>query len=82
MTVILAGKFERWYLVCDSLPIGQDPALEITTKLPFDVGRNPLSVPVIFPCQIEAGLQMLLHDLVQGCCPGMAAAIGNRLASL
>ena len=41
------------------MPRGEDAAFQITPEFPFHVGRHPLPVPVIFPCEREVGLQVL-----------------------
>jgi hypothetical protein len=61
---------------------GEDAALKVTAELPFHIGRHALPVPVVFPCEREIGLQVLLDDLVEGCLLGMAAAVWGRSASL
>ena len=40
-----------------------------------------LTSPVVFPCEREIGLQVLLDDLVEGGLLGMAAAVWGRSAS-
>jgi hypothetical protein len=62
--------------------LGEDAALEVTTKFPFDIGRHALRVPVVFTPECEIGLQVLLDDLVEGGLLGMAAAVRGRSASL
>ena len=51
-------------------------------ELAFHIGRHAQPVPVVFTRECEIGLQVLLDDLVQGGCLGMAAAIRARSASL
>jgi hypothetical protein len=46
MTVILDGIFERKYLVCDTRPVGQDPAVEVLAQIPLDEARD--GIPVRF----------------------------------
>jgi hypothetical protein len=62
--------------------VGQDAAFEVVAKFPFHVGGHPLPVPVVFACQPEVGLQVLLDDLVKDGVLGMAAAVRGGLASL
>jgi hypothetical protein len=62
--------------------VGQNAAGEVVAEFPFHVGWHPLAVAALLPCAGEVGLQVLLHDLVEGCCLGMAAAIRGRSASL
>jgi hypothetical protein len=61
--------------------IGEDSAFQITPEFPFHIGRHALPVPIVFPCEREVGLQVLLDDLVEGGLLGMATAIGNRATS-
>jgi hypothetical protein len=61
--------------------VGEDAALEVTTKFALHVGRHALPVPVVFPCERQIGLQVLLDDLVEGGLLGMAAAVPDRPTS-
>lgn len=61
--------------------IGKDAAFEGVAELALHVGRHALPVPVVFPCEREIGLQVLLDDLVEGGLLGMAAAVWSRSAS-
>jgi hypothetical protein len=58
------GKFERKYLVCDSLPIGQDPAFEVAAQITFHIRRNRIPLGIGLPLVSEPGLQVLLDGLV------------------
>jgi hypothetical protein len=62
--------------------VGENAALEVTAELPFHVGRHPLGIPVVVPCEREVGLQVLLDHLVEGGSRGMTAVIRGRSASL
>jgi hypothetical protein len=62
--------------------VGENAALEVTTKFAFDIGRHALHVPVVLTRECEIGLQVLLDDLVEGGLLGMAAAVRDRAASL
>jgi hypothetical protein len=61
--------------------VGENAALEVTTKFPFHVGRHALPVPVILPGEREVGLQVLLDDLVQGGLLRTATAVRDWPAS-
>ena len=62
--------------------VGEDAALEMAAELTLHIGRHALTVPVVFPCEREVGLQVLLDDLVEGGLLGLAAAVRGRSASL
>ena len=61
--------------------VGEDAAFEVVAELALHVGRHALPVPIVFPCEREIGLQVLLDDLVEGGLLGMAAAVWGRSAS-
>lgn len=42
--------------------VGEDSTFEVTAELAFHVGRHALPVPIVFTCQREIGLQVLLDD--------------------
>ena len=62
--------------------VGEDAALEVAAELTLHIGRHALTVPVVFPCEREVGLQVLLDDLVEGGLLGLAAAVRGCSASL
>jgi hypothetical protein len=64
MTVILDGIFERKYLVCDTRPSGQDPAVEVLAQIPLDEAWDGITVRIGLPRLRKPGLQVLLDDLV------------------
>ena len=67
------------YLVCDSLPVGQDAALKEGPKLPLDKSRHGVA-PLVGPG--EEGLKALLHDTVEDSLlgsPGLVANAGGAL---
>jgi len=55
--------------------IGKNAALEILPKLPLDVCRHAIAIPVVFPSQREVGLQVLLDDAVENRVLRMATGI-------
>lgn len=61
--------------------VGEDAAIEVTTKFAFDIGRHALPILVVFPYEREVGLQVLLDDLVEDGLFGMAAAVPDRPTS-
>jgi hypothetical protein len=61
--------------------VGEDAAFEVVAELALHVGRHALPVPVVFPCERQIGLQVLLDDLVEDGLLGMAAAVWGRSAS-
>jgi len=62
--------------------VGEDAALEILAKLPLDVGRYRTAIPVVFPCEGEIGLQLLLNDAVENRVLRTATRVRNGSTSL
>ncbi|MGH8489338.1 MAG: hypothetical protein ACREXS_10880 [Gammaproteobacteria bacterium] len=63
MTVILDGKFERKYLVCDTRPVGEDAALEKGVELLFDkLGQSRPGLQLDLG---QEGLEVFSYQLVE-----------------
>jgi hypothetical protein len=62
--------------------IGKDGALKILAKLPLDVCRHGIAIRVVFPCEREVGLQVLLDDTVENRALRMATGIRYESTSL
>jgi hypothetical protein len=61
---------------------GKNAALKILAKLTLDVCRYRTAIPVVFPCQREVGLQLLLNDAVENRVLRTATGIRNGSTSL
>jgi hypothetical protein len=62
MTVTRSGVFRRSYLVCDSVPVGQDSAFGVGAKLAFDEVRHRM---IAVAGASEKRLEVLAHRLVK-----------------
>ncbi len=63
MTVILDGRFERKYLVCDTRPMSEDAALEKGIEFRFDkLGQARPGLKLDLG---QKGLEMFLDHLVE-----------------
>ena len=61
------------YLVCDSLPVGQDTALQEATQLALHEAWHAAIMPA---CPIEERLQRLRDGLMQNRLLGAARRVG------
>lgn len=52
--------------------------LQIAARRPLDILQHALVIAVVFACQVEVSLQVLLDDLVERCVLRAAAGIGRE----
>jgi hypothetical protein len=62
--------------------LGKNAALKRLPKLPLNMCRHRAAIPVVFPCEGERGLPVLLNEPVERCVLRTATGIRNGSTSL
>jgi len=77
VTFTCAGVQQGMYVVCDDLPVGQNPAVEVAAKLILDEARVARAGVTALAGVVEKRLKVVADHAVEDGSLGLMPAIGS-----